>query len=143
MRDFFRKNLFLLVGVLCICICGFSVYTHFNDKKVCTESADAVVIELEEHESTDSKGRRTTTYYAIVEYNANGKKIHTTSKSNVDEKEVTIGSTQKIKYDPANPEYFIIDGDNRLIFIGIGEGVLGIVFIFYDLKKRRAIAAEE
>ena len=128
----------LIIGVIFLCAGVFMYLNHDRLSKVCTEEAEATVIDMKEKIDTSSEDDVIRyLYYPVIEYNANNEKVEVTMSSGTSTPAYRINDKFTILYNPNKTSEYIIKGDKAtniisLIFIGLGLviSIIGFIVIF-------------
>ena len=137
----------ILAGILFLCIgagliAGSIIYKQSTEKKLgAWPHAHAEVVAYDFEYRRDDDGDMERYYYAILEFEANGKtyrvKSHTSSNMLP-----SVGTTREIAYDPVNPENFV-EAESAgfafviLMIVGAAFAAGGLFFIVMSLVKRK------
>ena len=104
----------LIMGAACMLGSAYVLYKMILKMRKCSREAVATVI-CTESKRVRSRRRSHTEYYPVVEFEVDGKLIQeragisSRSASNYPE-----GRTLNIKYDPENPEKFVVKGKSSI-----------------------------
>lgn len=133
-----KKYLALVVGVLFV---GIGIFMYLNNQRlmrVCTEEADAIVVDIREDFAADDECTNMM-YYPIIEYFDGMKMVREEMKKGSSTSEYNVGDRIKVMYNPDKTEEFIVIGDSSsnifsIIFIGLGVLAAGLGIV--TLLKR-------
>ena len=122
-----KKFIPAILGLLLI---GAGVFFYFRASelaKVCTEKAEAKVVNMrEDYEITEDNVTRYI-YYPVIEYQANGKTV-TGELSSSSSPSHSVNDTVDILYNPNKVDEFIVVGENQHL-AAIAFGLVGVVFL--------------
>jgi len=135
----FRRHPLAFFGILFIAFGSLFFAFQAGEAKRCTQEATATLVEYAEETSKDSDGHYSTSYFPIVSYKAGGKTITTQDNSGSGAQPYEIGEKIAIKYDPDNPESFLIVGDNSAVKAGLIGVVIGVALIIFELLMKLGI----
>lgn len=125
-----------VVYILMIVLGGFMVYLQIGKGRKCTEEATAVVVGRETKRIRSGKGRRRTEYHPVLEFTAGEQTVRKAADiSSIFPGKYKDGDTLEIRYDPENPEEFLVKGKSfRTYALGgallILMGAVGLYFRF-------------
>ena len=126
----------IIVGVIFIAVGAFLYFNNQRLTKVCTVETTAIVVDMKEDYQID-EGVTRYTYYPIIEYSVDGRKMEQTMSSGSSTPAYRIGETITILYNPDKTTEFIVKGDKTsnilsIVFMALGGLliVLGIVNLF-------------
>ena len=135
---------FFVIG-LALIILGYSMDVRSEDlEKQCTETADAVIVEIRSSSKNGSNTKRTT-YTPIVEYKV-GSKTYTHKVTNPGKKNTfSVGEIIEIHYDPDDPKTAYVDREATgssifsvvMYICGAIIMVFGVVVIATIGKRRK------
>lgn len=136
---------FLLFGLLFGGVGGVMLHFKLVKQQRCSQFTQAVVVDhLRKSSSRASKHRQS--YYAVVEFHANGLVIRATSGMGWPDRRYKIGKEVSIRYNPDDLQEILIKGErNRMpaIFIFFGlffcVGIPVLIYTQYDGKRLRQI----
>lgn len=114
--------IFSLVGLIFFIVGGIFRGSMGKLKENCTETTTGIILDYEEKEQKDSEGHYDTYYYAIYEYDVDGKTIEHTSSLGVGNKPDDEGESVDVHYNPNDVYECYIDSELKT------SGVLAIVF---------------
>lgn len=124
-----------------------AVLLHFDQIKQqrCSQSTQAVVVDHLRKRSTRASSH-SYSYYAIVEFYANGQAIRATSGMGLPDRKYKIGKELTIRYNPHDSHEILIKGERNILpaaFIFLGfffcVGIPILIFTQYDGKRLRQI----
>ena len=125
---------FIFLGVFCITGGMNDNEESSRLKKVCTEEAQAVVIDFHVTGNVywdDDKEIDKRVYYPLFEYSVNNETYRKQSSTGENVKRVAVGGSMAILYDPANPDDYYVPAGAYASKGGtsvIGFGIFLIVF---------------
>lgn len=116
---------FILVGVL-VFVLGM------RSNKKCTSKTVGRITGVREEEDTDDEGYKYYSYSPEYEFEVNGEIYHGFgSKSYKHKKQIPIGGSIEISYNPNDPrEHYDKGGKKNTPILGIGLIIFGIILIF-------------
>jgi hypothetical protein len=133
----------ILAGLV---VCGIGVFILFvtdEKEKKCTISTRATVYDVEVSHETDADGNWVDVYKSTFKYRV-GEEYYLNSPKTSSNHEYTKGETVDIKYNPNNPNEFIIKGDysdkfGGFMVIGVGSIfiIVGIISLFPKKNKQQ------
>ena len=126
------RNIFLIIGIICVLS---AIYIFYNDtirNRECTESTTGKITGIRSEYSSyaDQDGVNTAiVYYVTVQY------LDRTDEFIMGSKDYYKTQSVVVKYNPNNPDIYIIEGDKSNFNSAIGGIIFGIVcFVFHSLK---------
>lgn len=124
----FGFSLFALIGLIAAAVGIYLLSGRISDKKRCTESVTAVVVDLERVVSSGSK--KSITYAPVFEYTYHGTTYHYISPISSRPPDYRRGETASLMIDPNDPNIAYVNDKTATMFILIclGFGVLFAVF---------------
>lgn len=116
---------FILVGVL-VFVLGM------RSNKKCTSKTVGRITGVREEEDTDDEGNKYYSYSPEYEFEVNGQIYHGfSSKSYKHKKQIPIGGSIEVSYNPNDPrEHYDKGGKKNTPILGIGLIIFGIILIF-------------
>ena len=129
------KRVIALIMALIFIGVGFYIYNaSSNLAKRCTESVEGIVVEVVREENYDyDDGTTSYTYYPVIEYDANGKKVSKRYGTGTNPSKYSVRDSVNVKYNPNNVEEYIIDGDKGANIFGIIFAAVGIFLLIYGV----------
>lgn len=123
---------YLIVGIVFVLIGIFNIVKGSKMKSKCTQSTSARIVDIEKsYDTSDDDGPGGQyTYTPIFEFSANGTIIRKSGGlySN-NKRKYNIGDAAEVKYNPENPNEFIVNGKNARKSAGIPLMIFGVVMI--------------
>ena len=125
-----------IVYIGMIILGGMLVFLRAGTIRRCTEEATATVVGVE-RQTHRSRGHRTSEYHPIVEFAAKDMTVHKAADiSSIFRGKYKEGATLNVRYNPENPEEFLVKG--KFVWTGIIGGsaliLLGALGLFLALK---------
>lgn len=140
-------TVFIAFGLFFGSVGGVLIHVELVKRQRCNQFTQAVVVDYFRKKSTRASSN-SHSYYAIVEFNANGQAIRTTSGKGYPDRKYKIDKELTIRYNPQDPQEFIIRGEWNLlpaffIFFGLFfcVGIPILIFTQFDGKRLRQIQA--
>ena len=130
---------YLLVGIVIVLIGILSIRKGSQKKNRCTASASAVIVEIEKDvDEADREGtRKKYTYTPIYEFAVNGTAVRKSGGIySHNKKEFRVGDFSPIKYNPDDPEEFMVNGKNGGKGFGMAILLFGLVIIAIAFTQR-------
>ena len=114
----------ILVKIILIIGGGFLFYTGIQQLMKCKTEVEATIVDIVTKRSSAKRDHRRDRY-PVLEFTAdNGQVVHKTADvSSKNKNKYNVGDRLTIKYDPTNPESFIVKGKSLVWNLGLG-GVL-------------------
>lgn len=123
---------YLIVGIAFVLIGIFNIVKGSKMKGRCTETTSATIVDIEkEYDTTSDDGPGGQyTYTPIYEFSANGTTIRKSGGVDSNSKrKYHIGDVAEVKYNPENPNEFIVNGKNVKKSVGIPLMIFGVIAI--------------
>ena len=146
----FVAFLFFILGSI-FTVIGF-ISKNFDKSRVCTEKVEAVCIDKETTESTDSDGTGSIYQVPVFEYEYDGTTYHASSDfhSSDHDRLYDVGKTYIIQINPDNPLEIMIDGEasffkvflNLFSVMGIGMLVIAVVDLIVAFVSPKVLFAK-
>ena len=130
---------YLLVGIVIVLIGILSIREGSQKKSRCTASASAVIVEVqvEKDEAGSENTHKKYTYTPIYEFTVNGTTVHRSGGIySYHKKEFRIGDSSTVRYNPDDPEEFLVSGKNGGKSFGIALVLFGLVIIAIAFTQR-------
>lgn len=125
---------FCLVGIMCITLSVYLLHKANNLIAKCTSNCTGTLNEicekLREYRDEDGHNRKKIYYFPIYEFEVNGKKYKIRdTMGNFSPKNLKIGKTVEIKYNPEKPEECYKEGDafSKIWLVFLIVGIICIV----------------
>lgn len=120
----------LLIGILI-------VFFDRRKRARCTEETTATIVSVGEDVSRDGSGHKERSYTAYYEFTARGGTVRRQGGTSTTRKrKYKRGETRQVKYNPDNPNEFIVVGDS-------GNSVGGIVLIILAIVIAGVVLAAQ
>ena len=120
----------LLIGILI-------VFFDRRKRARCTEETTATIVSVGEDVSRDGSGHKERSYTAYYEFTARGGTVRRQGGTSTTRKrKYKRGETRQVKYNPDNPNEFIVVGDS-------GNSVGGIVLIILSIVIAGVVLAAQ
>ncbi len=120
----------LLIGILI-------VFFDRRKRARCTEETTATIVSVGEDVSRDGSGHKERSYTAYYEFTARGGTVRRQGGTSTTRKrKYKRGETRQVKYNPDNPNEFIVIGDS-------GNSVGGIVLIILAIVIAGVVLAAQ
>ncbi len=123
----------LLIGVLIVI---------FDRRKRarCTEETTAMIIGVNRDFSRDDDGHKEYSYTPIFEFSARGVTVRRQGGSSFSRKrKVKVGETKQVRYNPENPNEFVVVGDSGNTGGGVTLIVMSIIIAAVVLCARLGV----
>ena len=120
----------VLIGILI-------VFFDRRKRARCTEETTATIVSVGEDVSRDGSGHKERSYTAYYEFTARGGTVRRQGGTSTTRKrKYKRGETRQVKYNPDNPNEFIVVGDS-------GNSVGGIVLIILSIVIAGVVLAAQ
>ncbi|MBQ9642977.1 MAG: DUF3592 domain-containing protein [Lachnospiraceae bacterium] len=125
----------IVVYLLILVLGAFLFYSGLKQARNCTTETNATIVDIETTRSRDKNDRRRNRY-PVVEFMAdNGQQVHKRADvSSQNRNKYQVGERLTVKYNPQNPEEFIVKG--KSLAFNLGVGALMVVFGLIGLITR-------
>ena len=130
---------YLLVGIVIVLIGLLLIGTGSRKKRRCSASTSAVIVEIEKEddESAREGTKKKYSYTPIYEFTVNGTTVRKSGGIySHNKKKFRVGDTASVKYNPENPEEFLVNGKSGDKGFGIALLLFGLVIIAIAFTQR-------
>lgn len=130
----------LLVGIGLLVWGGYSFSIYLRRKETYVKTYAVVVDYYVKGDSYDGYFDEDETYSPIIEYEAKGNIYRKRLDESSNPPKYLIGQTVLIRYNPKNPDMYILEFDMSFIWmeiIGLLFTVCGVVVLVKGIKKKR------
>lgn len=141
----------IMFGLAFISMGAVFLYRSHVDKKKCTESVTATVIELKEHRSKDTEdGTVSVTYAPVFEYVYEDFVYSVVSSMSSNPPQFSVDQSVIIYVDPDDPMRIYVPGDSSalvlfIVFLGIGISpvLVGAIWLILLVRASRRDGTDE
>jgi hypothetical protein len=120
---------FLLIGLILLGI-AFYLYRKSQQWMASAQTTTGQIIRFIAKESTDNEGDTASSYYPLVQFQANGEHYEFQNRITVNPKKYTVGSNSTVWYNPVNPHDAKIDANMGNAVWPAVMGFLGLFLIW-------------
>lgn len=127
----------ILISILMLALGGYMVFSQLQKDRRCSQPATATVVGRETKRVRSGKGRRSTHYAPVLEFEADGQTVRVTADvDSIFAGKYKDGATLEIRYNPQKPEETVVQGKSFRSGV-LGGGLLmllGILALYFSIK---------